>query len=114
VETKYNQHFLPRQYLKGFACDNDGSLIWEYRRGRTYFPGSINRDKYNPVRTPLSKAGASLGEYAYELPDGTIDFNTYENALEQLVKPADAVFTKIRNLQPVTESDREVFAAYRL
>jgi|GEM_PF-2368360 hypothetical protein len=112
MPNKYNHHFLPRLYLKGFACDDDASHIWEYQRLRDYLPGRNNRDKYNPVRISLAKAGAALGEYAHARPDGTVDFNTYENALEQLEKPADIVFNRIRNLQPISDSDREVFAEY--
>lgn len=112
MQSKFNQHYVPRQYLKGFACDRDSSHIWEYDRARNYFPGSNNRAKYNPVRISLAKAGASLGEYALQRSDGIVDFNTYENALEQLEKPADAVFAKIRNQQDVSNSDREILAAY--
>lgn len=112
MEDKYNHHFLPRLYLKGFACDGDPSHIWEYRRFADYCPGSSNRSKYNPVRLSLSKAGAALGEYACTRADGTTDFNTYENALEQLEKPANDVFERIRNRQAITDSDRQIFAAY--
>src|SRR5258708_3524036 len=112
MNDKYNHHFLPRLYLKGFACEDDLSHVWEYRRLRDYSPGSNNRQKYNPVRISLAKAGAALGEYAYIRPDGTTDFNSYENALEKLEKPADVVFNKIRNFQALTESDREIFAQY--
>src|SRR6185503_16996699 len=112
MQDKLNHHFLPRFYLKGFASETDISHIWEYQRGRAYVPGKSNRDKYNPVLISLRKAGAAFGEYAYPRPDGTIDFNTYEDALEQLEKPANSVFDKIRNLQSIDDSDREVFAAY--
>jgi hypothetical protein len=112
MQDKYNHHFLPRLYLKGFACNGDPSHVWEYRRSRDYSPGSNNRTKYNPVRISLSKAGAALGEYAYTRPDGTTDFNSYENALEQLEKPANVVFNKIRNQQQIDENDREIFAQY--
>jgi hypothetical protein len=112
MQDKLNHHFLPRFYLKGFASETDISHIWEYQRGRPYLPGRNNRDKYNPVFISLRKAGAALGEYAFPRTDGTIDFNTYEDALEQLEKPSDRVFDRIRNLQPIGEPDREVFAAY--
>ncbi len=112
MQDKLNHHFLPRFYLKGFASETDTSHIWEYQRGRAYVPGTNKRDKYNPVLISLRKAGASFGEYACPCPDGTIDFNTYEDALEQLEKPANNIFDKIRNLQPIDDSDREIFAAY--
>lgn len=112
MQDKLNHHFLPRLYLKGFASETDTSHIWEYQRGHPYVPGTNKRDKYNPVLLSLRKAGAALGEYACPRPDGTIDFNTYEDALEQLEKPANSVFDKIRNLQPIDDSDRGVFAAY--
>jgi hypothetical protein len=112
MQDKYNHHFLPRLYLKGFVCDDDPAHIWEYERGRDYYPGSHKRGKYNPVRFPLSKAGAASGEYAYTRADGTTDFNTYENALEQLEKPANLVFERIRNRQAISDSDRQIFAEY--
>jgi hypothetical protein len=112
MQDKLNQHFLPRFYLKGFASESDTSHIWEYQRGRAYVPGKNNRDKYNPVFVSLRKAGAAIGEYAYPRPDGTVDFNSYEDALEQLEKPANTVFDKIRNLESIDSSDRDIFAAY--
>ena len=112
MQDKLNQHFLPRFYLKGFASESDTSHIWEYQRGRAYVPGKNNRDKYNPVFISLRKAGAAIGEYAYPWPDGTVDFNSYEDALEQLEKPANTVFDKIRNLERIDSSDRDIFAAY--
>jgi hypothetical protein len=76
------------------------------------FQAKTKRNKYNPVRISLAKAGASLGEYGYSRLDGTIDFNTYENLLEGLEKPANVVFDKIRNFQALASSDRESFAEY--
>lgn len=112
MQEKYNHHFLPRLYLSGFACEDDPTHVWEYQRSRDYFPGKNKRNKYNPVRISLAKAGASLGEYGYSRLDGTIDFNTYENLLEGLEKPANVVFDKIRNFQALASSDREIFAEY--
>jgi hypothetical protein len=42
---KFNHHFLPRFYLKGFASGTDVSHIWEYQRGRGYVPGLYKRSK---------------------------------------------------------------------
>lgn len=112
MQDKLNHHFLPKFYLKGFASQSDPSHIWEYHRGRAWVPGRTNRDKYNPVFIPLRKAGAAIGEYAFTRPDGTLDFNSYEDALEQLEKPANTVFDKIRNLKMIDSSEREIFAAY--
>jgi len=112
MPDKRNHHFLPRCYLKGFASEDDAHHVWEYQRGRSYAPGPVSRAKYNPVLISLRKAGAALGEYACPRADGTIDFNTYEDALERLEKPADSVFNRIRNLQPIDDSDRDILAAY--
>lgn len=112
MSDKLNHHYLPKFYLKGFVSESDISGIWEYQRGRTYRPGRTNRVKYNPALVSLQTAGASMGEYAYARSDGTVDYNTYEDALERLEKPADAVFNRIRNLQPIFASDREILVAY--
>ncbi len=114
MEDKVNQHFLPKLYLKGFASDESTSHIWEYQRYRPYAPGKDRRVKYNPVLISLRLAGAEYGTYAYSKPDGTLDFNTYEDALEQLEKPADSVLFKLRNHQPIDEKDRQIFAAYMI
>src|SRR5215213_2353482 len=112
MQDKLNHHFLPKLYLRGFACESDTSHIWEYQRGRVWVPGRHNRAKYNPVFLSLRKAGAAIGEYACPRPDGTIDYNSYEDALEQLEKPANTVFDKIRNLEMIDSFDRDIFSAY--
>src|SRR4030095_8932100 len=89
MQEKHNHHFVPRLYLKGFVPESAASFIWEYQRGRTYVPGKHSRNKYNTVLVSLSKAGAAEGAYANPLPDGTVDYNTYEDALERLEKPAN-------------------------
>ena len=114
MPDKLNHHILPRLYLTGFASHIDPTRVWEYHRGRSYFPGENSRQKYNPVLITLRKAGARVGEYACPKLDGTIDFNTYENALERLEKPADPVFRKFRNQESISDSDRDILVAYMI
>jgi hypothetical protein len=113
VQEKQIHHFLPKKYLRGFLPVGEQSRIWEYSRsGVKYNPGVV-RGKYNPALISLEKkAGATVGEYALVRPDGTIDFNTYENQLEKLEKPSDAVFDAIRARKQISREQKEVLTAY--
>jgi hypothetical protein len=50
--------------------------------------------------------------YAYELRDGTIDFETFENELEKREKPADQLIKKMRNFKVLTPGEKMRFAEY--
>ncbi len=108
---KRNHHYVPRLYLKGFADKTDSSFIWVYERGRSYNPGH-KPGKHNPYRRSLRLAGAEQDFYAYQTRAGSTDFDTYENLLEQLEKPANQVLAKIRSRQTITKKEKQVFAAY--
>jgi hypothetical protein len=44
--------------------------------------------------------------------DGSSDFDTYENKLEKLEKPSDAIFHKLRDHKMITQQEKEIFASY--
>ncbi|CAN5388252.1 MAG: DUF4238 domain-containing protein [Pyrinomonadaceae bacterium] len=112
-ENKRNHHTLPKLYLKGFVEKEGEPFIWVYERGKSYNPG-LKRGKYNPYRDSINYAGAERDVYAYTNKDGVTDFNTYENVLEKLEKPADPVFQKIRNQQMITSDEKTIFASYMI
>ena len=103
---KRNHHVLPKLYLKGFVIPDDAPHIWIYTRDRSYKPGR-GRLTDNPYRDSINQAMVVRDYYA----DGK-DFETYENVLESLEKPANVIIKKIRACQPISETEKEVFTNY--
>jgi len=106
-KPKRNHHELPELYLRGF-CEN--SLLWIYKRERPYYPG-IRKPKYNPFRCGVVEI-AEKDRYASVRSDGTRDFESYENKLEKIEKPADNILRKIYSQMPIISNEKEVFAKY--
>jgi hypothetical protein len=104
---KRKHHELPELYLRGFC---DGSFLWIYERGKPYNPG-IKKHKFNPYRCGVVEI-AEKDRYARVMPDGTRDFDSYENRLERIEKTADDILRKIRSQSPITSNEKEIFAAY--
>jgi len=50
--------------------------------------------------------------YAFSRLDGTDDFDSVEKQLEILEKPANPIFAKIRNRQPISLHEKATFATY--
>jgi Protein of unknown function (DUF4238) len=111
TNRKRNHHTLPRLYLRGFAAAPTRPFVWEYSKGMQFNPGR-NRNKNNPIELPLKRAGAELDAYSYRRRDGTLDTDTFENALEKREKPADRILRKIRMHQVLSADDKEIFAKY--
>ncbi|MDE3068755.1 MAG: hypothetical protein KGJ60_14570, partial [Verrucomicrobiota bacterium] len=93
MDTKHNHHVLPKLYLKGFIAKKDEPFIWVYQKGRQYNPSSNpynHRDECekNPYFDTITNAGAELDFFADPHKDGRVDFDTFENILESLEKPA--------------------------
>jgi hypothetical protein len=97
--------------LKGFVEKEGEPFVWVYRKGLPYKPGRV-RFKYNPYRDSINFVGSEIDYYASTSSDGAVDYDTYENILEKLEKPADPVIEKIRNRQAITSDDKSVLAAY--
>ena len=108
---KRKHHKVPRYYLKGFVEKEGEPFVWVYRKGLQYRPGRV-RFKYNPYRDSINFVGSEMDYYASTSTDGVVDYDTYENILEKLEKPADPVIEKIRNRQAITTDDKTVLAAY--
>lgn len=50
--------------------------------------------------------------YADSQSDGSVDFDVFENVLESLEKPANAIYEKIRAYQPITNEEKSTFSRY--
>jgi hypothetical protein len=109
--SKHNHHKVPRYYLKGFVERADCPFLWVYRKGLLYKPGRA-RYKYNPYRDSIRFVGSEIDYYASMSHDGVVDYETYENVLEKLEKPADPVIKKIRDRQMLTRDEKVVLASY--
>jgi hypothetical protein len=108
---KRKHHKVPRYYLKGFVEKEGEPFIWVYRKGLQFGPGRI-RYKHNPYRDSINFVGSEMDYYASTNRDGVVDYETYENILERLEKPADPVIQKIRNRQMITMDEKVILASY--
>ena len=113
MPDKRVHHFAPKKYLRGFTVPGEKSLIWEYTRSGSSFNPGMKRGKNNPARISVEKqAGAERDGYACPKPDGTIDYNTYEDRLARIEQRYDRTFNKLRNREMITAQEKEDFATY--
>ncbi len=110
-KPKRNHHILPELYLKGFVIKVGEPFIWVYKRGESYNPGN-GKITNNPYKDSISHAGAEMDFYADFKEDGSRDFETFENVLESLEKPANPIFQKLRAYQTISSEEKEVFSRY--
>jgi hypothetical protein len=110
-QNKRRHHILPKLYLKGFVESEGTAFIWVYERGKSYNAG-LKRGKYNPYRDSINYVAAETDAYAFTRKDGATDFNTYENILERLEKPANPIFQKLRRKEMITHEEKSIFASY--
>ena len=108
---KRNHHVTPKLYLKGFVINQGEPFIWIYKRSNAYNPGD-NKATSNPYKDSIKNAGVERDFYAELKDDGTQDFETFENKLELLEKPADPIFHKIRARQAITNEEKGLFSSY--
>ena len=104
-------HELLYRPLKGFVINNDQPHIWVYKRGEPYNPGKGTITN-NPYHRSIEDAGAEWDFFADPKKDGNKDFETFENILESLEKPADAIFKKLRAHQAITQEEKCIFSRY--
>ena len=111
ANPKRNHHVVPALYLKGFVEKPGEPFIWMYTKGRCYSPGK-HTQKNCPAYTSIRIAGVERDFYTDSQPGVPPDSETYENLLERLEKPADAIFQKIRSHQNITQDDKLIFSKY--
>ncbi len=109
-KKKRVNHILPVYYLKGF-CEPGSSFVWVFRRGQSYRPGVI-KDCDNPYRSRPRKTAKERDRNTVTNPDGTRDFNTFENAFQRIETKADKPLAKVRARELVTQEDKEKLARY--
>lgn len=111
MEEKHRHHVLPRLYLKGFVEAEDRPFVWIYSKGKPFKPGG-NKEKNNPVRTPIRSASVVHDAYGFMRRDGTFDSSTYENELEKLEKPSDIILRKIRARNLIDAQEKWTLTSY--
>jgi hypothetical protein len=111
ANPKRRHHVLPQMYLKGFIIPRDEPHLWVYKSGQPFRPG-CGRTTDNPFKQSVRLAGTERDFYSDPLPDGRKDFDTFENILESLEKPADPIFRKLRGTERIDEQEKLLFAQY--
>jgi hypothetical protein len=98
---KNNHHVVPIHYLKAFSIPECPTNIWKYTKNK---PFSLDKkhNNLNPQKCPLKKACSEYQFNSYEKTDGTIDSNTYEDALQ---KWENLYIPSLFALQKVTSHD---------
>lgn len=111
ANPKRRHHVLPQLYLKGFTIPGDEPHLWVYKSGQPFHPG-CGRTTDNPFKQSVRLAGAERDFYADPIPGGGTDFDTFENILESLEKPANPIFNKLRTFNDIDEQEKLIFAKY--
>jgi hypothetical protein len=86
------QHYIPQYYLGAFSDSPTSSNIWVYEKGSN----QISRRAIKAVANENNRWPKKIEEYL-------------ANKIEAPVKP---VLDKIRNRQPITQSEKDVLSAY--
>src|ERR1051326_332073 len=110
-KPKRDHHVLPELYLKGFVIKEDEPFIWVYKRGEAYSPGR-GKITNNPYINSIRRTAVERDFYAYPSEGGRKDFETFENRLEELEKPANPIFAKLRSHQTITSQEKRQFSTY--
>ena len=87
------------------------SLTWIYRWGRDWHPGE-HGEKDNPCLNGIRITASERDAYAFVTPEGRTDFNTFEDLLQKRETKADKIFEKLCTRQPISNSEKEIFANY--
>ena len=101
-------HVVPRAYLKGFATKDDSNLIWLYRKGWPYKPGTSNTS--NPQLTSVRQAGWLQEFYSFDKADGTRDFDSVEKAMnDKFEGRGHYILELLKNYGGLTYKSRKPF-----
>jgi len=97
---KKKHHFIPRLYLEGF-CDQQG-MVWTYHKK--------DADKKSHCQKPENTAFINYF-YALYSDDGTLDSNTFEDALAEIIEsPSASAIKSLRSGQIPSHEDRQRLA----
>jgi len=86
------QHYIPKYYLNGFTDPCNPLHIWRYEKGSN----SILKTTIKNVANENRRWPKNVEEYL----------------ANQIEEPAKPVLDKIRDRQPITQSDKELLSAY--
>jgi len=112
-KPKRQHHVIPRLYLKGFVINPGEPFIWVYKRGEGYKSGT-GKLTNNPFKDSINSAGSERDYYSNPGQPGREGYETFENELEALEKPANPIWNKIRSGQAISEAEKNDFAAYMI
>jgi hypothetical protein len=85
-------HYIPKFYLKGFVESGSPDVIFRYEKGKTHI-----------LRTTLNNVAQETGFY-------TDDTEAYLS--EEVEGPANAVISKMRLQESLSQDDRQMLAQY--
>lgn len=109
-KPKRNHHILPEFYLKGFVIKANEPFIWVYKRDEEYNPGQ-GKITNNPYKESIGEI-SEKDFYAEPKKDKREDYEFFENELEQLEKPCNQIFEKLRSRQMINAEEKRKFSIY--
>ena len=115
-KPKRIHHAIPKHYLKGFVENAGSSYVWEYQKDKAYNRTSRLATMQNPYRKSIRRAGTFEDLYAVK-DIAKIDFETYENKIQDLEQPAVPILEKIRHYlkhNTLTKTEKLALARYIL
>ena len=108
---KRNHHILPRSYLKGFADVAKPSHVWVYRRGEDFNPGKHHL-VHNPSLWAIKSAAVIRDYYALDDLEGRVEYEKYENILEQHEALGNRILPFVRSKAPLTLESKVWLSTY--
>lgn len=97
--------------MKGFVIKKDEPFIWVFKRGEKYNPGQ-GKITNNPYKDSIRRTTVERDFYADPKEGGQKDYETFENKLEQLEKPCNQIFERLRAHQTITDEEKHQFSIY--
>ena len=85
-------HYVPQYYLKGFSRNDDGREIWVY-----------DKKKRKKFQTQVKSTANVNGYYSREVE---------QYLANDIEDPANKVLKKIRQLEQINQSDKEILSKY--
>jgi hypothetical protein len=110
-KPKREHHVTPRFYLKGFVITLGKPFIWVYKKGEPFNPGN-GKVTNNPFKGSIKIAGVERDFYANPALSGADRFESFENDLETLEKPANKTLPKLVAGQLLSPAEKTAFSAY--